>query len=594
MTDHRTIRALSAVLAFLALTLICPNWTQSTAIDCAVHEKGRVLASLPPDGSLGACGLAGLRWPGAGGEEYLGSGGLVLGFTNAAGEYVTICAFEAGVLESGGLFDGCRRGKRFPNPLSDDDGDGLVDEDPLDGIDNDRDGALDEDFAAIGDEMRVTVSTDRETGIVRRQSSYTWNFGHVRDFIGFTTTILYPRIDGGMLRNLAPVLFADFNIGDENDRARGANDRFLVIEEELEGESIRLPVACDGERFAALLLLDAVGPRGEELGAHALLVQADETPWTDLERVDAEGEDLSGEGPGTIWVLPRGRGDAVPGEPENTAGGYGQIEGDGAIMCRLDPLPEFRPGDELTLHWAIVFGSSGRRLVKNALRAIETYEGLRDGEGTLHRWIVPARRAARVVLEARPAFGWSQGHRQPAATIVLPPALEEEEVEWLRGLNTSAIRHQQVDGTILVTVDGPVDVETIFIEGQLTDGTIFTATLRRDMLLGAQDDGQPDDALPDDSVQLYPNPFLTSLNINLRIFDSALTEESAGTSTVRIYDVRGRLVRTILDQGPLHPGEYLHTWDGHDEYGKEAAPGVYYVKLQVGDRSLTKRVILLR
>jgi hypothetical protein len=594
MTGSRAIRSLSAALAFLAVTLAGPGWIQGAARDCIVHEKGRVLTSLPLDGSLGICGVIGLRWPGAGGDEYLGSGGLVLGFTNTAGEHVAPGTFEAIMLETDGLFDGCRRGKRFPHPTSDDDGDGLIDEDPLDGVDNDRDGALDEDFAAIGDEMLVTVAIDRETGLVRRQSSYTWNSGHVRDFIGFTTSLLYPRGDAGMLRNLDPVLYTDFSIGDEDDRSRGANDLFFIIEEEREGVTLRLPAARDGDRFAALLLLDAIGPRGEELGARALLVQANESLWAQLERVDVDGEGRSGgDGPGSIPVLPRGQGNGIPRETKDAAGGYGPIDGDGAIACRLDPLPEFWPGDELTLHWAIVFGNSERKLIKNALLAIETYEGLQDGEGTLHRWIVPARRAARIALDALPVLGWSQGRRQPAATIALPPSLEEEEVEWLRGLN-AVVKHQQVDGKILITVDGPVDVESIFVEGQLTDGTIFTATLRRDMLLGAQDEGQPDDALADDSVQLYPNPFLTSLNINLRIFDSALTEEITCSSTVRIYDVRGRLVRTILEQGSLHPGEYLHTWDGHDEYGKEAAPGVYYVKLQIGDRSLTKRVILLR
>ncbi|HER43456.1 MAG TPA: T9SS type A sorting domain-containing protein, partial [Candidatus Eisenbacteria bacterium] len=241
-----------------------------------------------------------------------------------------------------------------------------------------------------------------------------------------------------------------------------------------------------------------------------------------------------------------------------------------------------------------VFGNSEERLARNALRALETYDGLPDGEGAVHRWIVPARRAARIELEAGPAFVWSQGIRQPAATIVLPPSLEGEEVEWLRGMNGAEVRHRQAGGRILVTVLGPADTGSIEVEGQLTDGTIFTATLSGEMLLETRDEGRQDDLLPDDSVQLYPNPFLTSLNINLRIFDSALAEESAGSSSVRIYDVRGRLVRTILEQGSIHPGDYLHTWDGFDEYGKEAAPGVYYVKLQIGDRSVTKRVILLR
>ncbi len=586
---RRVIWSLSAALACLALTLSCPEWAGGAARDCTLHGKGRVVAGLPADGSLGACGLIGLRWPGVGGDEYLGSGGLVLRFTNTEGEQVMLEAFEAGVLETDDLFDGCGRGKRYPHPLSDDDRDGLIDEDPLDGIDNDGDGLVDEDFAAIGDEMRVTVSADRETGLFRRQSSYTWNSGHVRDFIGFTTSILYLRQDGGALRNLEPFLYVDFNIGDEGDRARGTDDHFYVVEEEWEGGTLRLPVASDGERFAALLLLDAVGPRAEELGAEALLARAGEAAGVAFEQGDIEGGSSA-----SFRVFPRGRDDGVAAEPEDISERYGSIDGDGSVVCILEPLSELRPGDELTVQWAIVFGSSERKLVKNALRTIETYEGLRDSDGMLHRWIVPARRAARIALEARPAFGWSQGRRQPAAMLVLPPELEEEEVEWVRGSNSTALQHQQVEGTIIITVDDPVDVETIFVEGQLTDGTIFTATLRRDMLLGTQDEIQAADTLPDDCVQLYPNPFLTSLNINLRIFDSALIDEAAGSSSVRIYDVRGRLVRTILDQGALHPGEYLHTWDGLDEYGKETAPGVYYVKLQIGERSLTKRVILLR
>ena len=582
------------MLAFLAVTLIGPEWTRGTAQDCVVHEKGRVRASLPVDGGLGPCGGIGFQGPGLDGDEYLGGGGFFLRFMNAAGERVAPGTFGAVMLETGELFEGCVRGKRYPHPLRDDDGDGLVDEDPLDGADNDGDGFIDEDFAAVGDEMLVTVAIDRETGLIMRQSSYTWILGHVRDFIGFTTTIIYPERATSPLRDLEAVLYADFGIGDENDSSRGANDLFFVIEKEWEGGTLRLPAARDGERFVALLLLDAAGPRGKELGVQSLLLRRTDALWEFLDLAGGNGKGRLRFDTQQVRVFPRAADDGDSPERPRAVGGSGVIEGDGAMACRLEPLPELWPGEELTVHWAIVFGASENKLVKNALRALETYGGLTDGEGEVHRWIVPARRAARIELEARPAFVWSQGSRQPAATIVLPSSLEEEEVEWLRGLNAAAVMYQQVDGKILVTVDGPIDVETILIEGQLTDGTLFTATLRCDTLVGTQDESQPADGLPDDSVQLYPNPFLTSLNINLRIFDSALTEESASSSSVRIYDVRGRLVRTILEQGPLHPGEYLRAWDGHDEYGKEAAPGVYYVKLQIGDRSVTKRVILLR
>jgi hypothetical protein len=596
VTGSRSIRFSITLLALLAVTLTGPEWTKSAAVDCLMHVKGRVRTGLPLDGSFGSCGGIGLRWPGDGGDEYLGGGGLFVRCLNAAGGPIESGAFETITFETKGFFDGCERGKRYPHPLRDDDGDGVVDEDPPDGVDNDGDGLVDEDFAAIGDEMFVTVAADRETGLVRKQSSYTWTFGHVRDFIGFTTTIRYPKTATGLLRNLEATLYMDFDVGDERDAERGEDDRFFVIEREWEGGVLRLPAVRDGDggRFAALLLLEAVRASGEAIGARALFVAAPGAPPFYLDPAAKDGEIRESDLPPAVRVLPRDAVGETGGESTVPAGDGGAIDGDGAMACVLEPLPEFWPGDELSLHWAVIFGKSETKLVKNALRALETFDGLPDGEGALHRWIVPARRAARITLEAFPAYVWEQGIRRPAATIMLPSSLEGEEIEWLRGSNAAEVQHQQVDGRVLVTVEAPVDAGTVVVEGQLTDGTIFTTSLSGETLYGAQEEGQRPDTLPDDSVQLYPNPFLTTLNINVRIFDSALTEESAATGSVRIYDVRGRLVRTILEQGPPHPGEYLHTWDGLDEYGKEAAPGVYYVKLQIGDRSVTKRVILLR
>ncbi len=49
--------------------------------------------------------------------------------------------------------EGQDAGQRGFAERADDDGDGRVDEDPLDGLDNDRDGLCDEDFAAISDRM---------------------------------------------------------------------------------------------------------------------------------------------------------------------------------------------------------------------------------------------------------------------------------------------------------------------------------------------------------------------------------------------------------------------------------------------------------
>lgn len=63
----------------------------------------------------------------------------------------------------------------------------------------------------------------------------------------------------------------------------------------------------------------------------------------------------------------------------------------------------------------------------------------------------------------------------------------------------------------------------------------------------------------------------------------AFTLPAGAAAAVRleILDVRGRLVRRLLD-GPLPPGPHARAWDGRDEAGREAPPGVYGVRLVAG------------
>ncbi|MCB0293574.1 MAG: T9SS type A sorting domain-containing protein, partial [Calditrichaeota bacterium] len=66
-----------------------------------------------------------------------------------------------------------------------------------------------------------------------------------------------------------------------------------------------------------------------------------------------------------------------------------------------------------------------------------------------------------------------------------------------------------------------------------------------------------------------------------------------GFTTLRIYDISGRLVKTLLEQ-ELAPGEYRFTWDGRNESGRVLASGVYLYRLRAGDFVQTRKLILLR
>ncbi|MBD3237254.1 MAG: hypothetical protein GF330_11155 [Candidatus Eisenbacteria bacterium] len=62
---------------------------------------------------------------------------------------------------------------------------------------------------------------------------------------------------------------------------------------------------------------------------------------------------------------------------------------------------------------------------------------------------------------------------------------------------------------------------------------------------------------------------------------------------LRIYDVGGRTVRTLLDE-PLESGMHTAQWDGMADGGRLAPSGIYYYVLQAGNQELTRKLVLTR
>lgn len=67
----------------------------------------------------------------------------------------------------------------------------------------------------------------------------------------------------------------------------------------------------------------------------------------------------------------------------------------------------------------------------------------------------------------------------------------------------------------------------------------------------------------------------------------------AGLVRVRVFDVRGAAVRTLLD-GSVEAGMTRVGWDGRDDAGAPASNGVYFLRVETVDGSSTRKVALLR
>ena len=86
-------------------------------------------------------------------------------------------------------------------------------------------------------------------------------------------------------------------------------------------------------------------------------------------------------------------------------------------------------------------------------------------------------------------------------------------------------------------------------------------------------------------VTTAPNPFHASTDIRFEL-------GTASPLTVRVYDIAGRLVRS-LTAGPMPAGVNLISWDGRDDRGRRPAPGVYLCRIEAGRSETVARLVLI-
>jgi hypothetical protein len=84
----------------------------------------------------------------------------------------------------------------------------------------------------------------------------------------------------------------------------------------------------------------------------------------------------------------------------------------------------------------------------------------------------------------------------------------------------------------------------------------------------------------------YPNPSRNTVAIEFSL-------ARAGATELVVYGVDGRRIRTLA-AGWREAGRYRLEWDGRDDHGALVAPGVYYARLDAGDRRFTRTLVRVR
>ena len=87
--------------------------------------------------------------------------------------------------------------------------------------------------------------------------------------------------------------------------------------------------------------------------------------------------------------------------------------------------------------------------------------------------------------------------------------------------------------------------------------------------------------------QNYPNPFNPSTKIQFTVPEPEKVR-------MEVYDLQGRLVRTLVDYEVYNQGKYEVTWNGLDNHGNKVASGVYFAKMHAGKFAQTRKMILAK
>jgi hypothetical protein len=373
------------------------------------------------------------------------------------------------------LFEGMRGGVRYPSLQPDDDNDGRVDEDAWDKIDNDNDGQVDEDFAAIGDEMVVSLYGSRgEHAITVRQECYAWSLPHIDGMVAATLVVT----------NSGTKAIPHARIGIELEGAQGLDV----------GSAPEIETVSRSSSSGTMFVERQVVFEDQDRGLAALFF----IPRSALS---------TGATAAVAWDV-RGERDRV------------------AVVS--PDLGELAPGASASIHVALV-----------ALPADDL-------------------KAARAIRNAhRTVVG-------DGASRFIPPPVSL----MVRNDNASAFDTGSTGGSYDAQVDPFWNV---------------SGKLHETLLVGS------------------PNPFRDAISIEYEIPSRVSDEDgvehelpaSGQPASVKIYNVAGRLVATLVDQ-PHNAGKYRTGWVARDDDGNEVASGVYYVKLQIGKRSVTMRMVQLK
>ncbi|MBD3220640.1 Omp28-related outer membrane protein [bacterium] len=141
--------------------------------------------------------------------------------------------------------------------------------------------------------------------------------------------------------------------------------------------------------------------------------------------------------------------------------------------------------------------------------------------------------------------------------------------------------------TVVVPLDGAWQRDqlrvTAYVQDRATGEVQNAATLR----LADTATAAPSVPGPTLTVRAYPSPFNPQTRIRFEL-------PAAGPVDVRVHDLAGRVVRTLVDGARRPAGTHEVVWRGRDDRGRALSSGVYLVRVRAGGEIGWGKVVLAK
>jgi hypothetical protein len=96
-------------------------------------------------------------------------------------------------------------------------------------------------------------------------------------------------------------------------------------------------------------------------------------------------------------------------------------------------------------------------------------------------------------------------------------------------------------------------------------------------------DPEPDFEFASDN---FPNPFNPETTISFTLSNVENVE-------ITVFNVRGQIVRRLVNDS-FERGHHRVVWDGRDDSGRQVSSGIYFYKIDAGEHTAVRRMLLMK